>query len=93
MTGILMAQTRGRKSACRGWSSSTKGYWRIRRERRRSSTHHEKGPDGVVQKDHGCYDEHAETDEDGKLASLVAIRRAIRMNTMIAFGQPVRVWN
>jgi len=27
MTGILMAQTRGRNRLCNGWSSSTNGYF------------------------------------------------------------------
>lgn len=30
MTGIRMAQTRGGKSDCRGWSSSTKGWEIVR---------------------------------------------------------------
>ena len=88
ITGMRMAQTRGRKSECRTWSSSTKGCEHVSGGRgvcmceqlhsrcREPCTHHEQSPDGVVDEDGSGCDEHAESHEAVELQLSVVGRQS-----------------
>jgi hypothetical protein len=78
MTGMRIAQTRGRKKLWRKWSSSTNGCEGQYTKRWESVTYrtgargvegayHEQCPDGVVDEDGGCCNEHAEAHETVEL--------------------------
>jgi len=66
MTGMRMAQTRGRKSEWRMWSSSTKGCIEsvcVPGRNDHTKAYHEQSPDSVVDEDGSRCDEHAEAYE------------------------------
>jgi hypothetical protein len=76
---MRIAHTRGGKSEWSGWSSSTKGWDNSlagrslpranasHMQRILGNSYHEQRPDGVVEKDGGCCNEHAEAYETVEL--------------------------